>query len=77
MYTVKAWLPGSEMFVAVNDEGKVGLLTVRGFRARGDWFLDSCVAKAGYMLVEDEQVQGGEESVKKLADKFRRLYPDS
>ncbi len=77
MYTAKAWLPGSEMFAAVNDKGLVGLLTVRGFRARGDWFLDSCVAKAGYMLIDDEQLQGDEASVKALADKLKHLYPDA
>lgn len=72
-YIVKAWLPSTPFFVAVDPTGQMGMLSEFGFVPRGDWFLASAVAKYHYRPVQDMEVLGDEQSLTKLARKLEKL----
>lgn len=48
MYTLLAWLPGSENFVATDPSGAMGFLTPEGFHPQGPWLLESATEKYWY-----------------------------
>lgn len=48
MYTLLAWLPGSENFVATDPAGVMGFLTPSGFQPQGPWLLESATEKYWY-----------------------------
>lgn len=74
-YTIKAWLPVLPFFVAVDENGRMGLLSEFGFVPKGgDWFIASAVTKHGYIpLDEERKVDGNDtQALLKLAKRLEK-----
>ena len=52
MYTLKAWLPETDHFVARLEDGTFGLLTSEGFEPQPTSFLASACSKHYYLLLK-------------------------